>query len=338
MLAPSQTQGSFMCKPDRLPLPFTAVLLALTAGMPAASNAGETLSPAVVPTSASAATAGFYKMKLGDFTVVALSDGTFDLPGDRLLIEDKPGSVKSLMDRARLPTPTPTTVNAYLIDTGTQRILVDAGAGDLLGSKLGGLRANLRAAGYRPEGIDKVLLTHLHPDHVGGIASQGRPTFPNSTVYADARESAFWLDHSNFAKVDPSVQGAFAGASASLQPYIAIGRFKTFQSGDELVPGVTAIAASGHTAGHTAYRIESRGETLLLWGDLLHVAAVQFRDPNVTIHYDSIPVQARAARERAFADAAEKGYWVAAAHIPFPGIGHVRRADEGYVWEPLGGR
>jgi glyoxylase-like metal-dependent hydrolase (beta-lactamase superfamily II) len=304
--------------------------------VPAASNASEKPSPTALPLAETAATAGFFKMKLGDFTVIALSDGTFDLPGEKLLIEDKSGTVKTLMDRTQLSTPTPTTVNAYLIDTGTQRLLVDAGAGDLLGSNLGGLRANLRAAGYRPEAIDKIILTHLHADHVGGIASQGRPTFPKGTVYADARESAFWLDNSNFGKVDPSVQGAFAGASASLQPYIAMGHFKTFQSGEDLVPGVTAIDASGHTAGHTAYRIESHGETLLLWGDLLHVAAVQFPDPGVTIRYDTIPVQARATRERAFADAAEKGYWVAAAHIPFPGIGHVRRAHGGYVWEPLG--
>lgn len=305
------------------PSPILAAILAVCA-VSASARAAEPTAPS--------AEAGVYRMKLGAFTVVALSDGDFALPTRQLLIEDRPGRVAALLARNGLPADVPTATNAYLIDTGRKRVLVDAGSGGLLGPDLGKLTARLRAAGYAPEQIDEVLITHLHPDHVGGLSSEGRRVFPDATVRVDADESAFWLDKANAPKVDDSVKGAFDGAIASLQPYQAAGRIKTFKAGMQLAPGIRAVELRGHTAGHTAYRVESQGETLLLWGDVVHVQAVQFPAPQVTIHFDSTPAAAEATRERAYADAARQGYWVAGSHLAFPGIGHVVTHDGRYAW------
>lgn len=282
------------------------------------------------------ADAGFQRMKLGEFTIIALADGEFPLPTDQLLNENQPGQVERLLRHAGLPTAVPTAINAFLIDTGARQVLVDAGSGALLGLGLGKLQENLRAAGYAPEQIDEVLLTHLHPDHFGGLSADGRMRFANAVIRIDRREADFWLDKSNASGVDDSVKGSFDGAPASLQPYLAAGRLETFQPGATLEPGITAVDLSGHTAGHTAYRVESHGQTLLLWGDIVHVAAVQLPAPKVTIHFDSTPTAAQSTREKVYAEAARQGYWVAAAHIAFPGIGHVEADGKGYSWKPAG--
>ncbi|WP_049622175.1 MBL fold metallo-hydrolase [Frateuria defendens] len=310
----------------------TLPLLLAAAVMGAAAPVVSAASPEAV---AGPADAGFYRMKLGAFTVVALSDGGFDLPTDKLLVEDRPGQVQKLLGQAGLPTAVPSSVNGYLVDTGSKRVLIDAGSGALLGPSLGKLLAHLRAAGYAPEQIDEVLLTHLHPDHVGGLVANGQAAFPKAIIRADRREAKFWLDKSNLGKVDASVQGAFDGAAASLKPYLDRGRFKPFAAGERIEPGISALNLDGHTPGHTEFRVESQGRTLLVWGDVVHVAAVQFADPKVTIHFDSAPREAEAHREQAFRDAAQKGYLVAAAHIAFPGIGHVKREGAGYAWQPV---
>jgi glyoxylase-like metal-dependent hydrolase (beta-lactamase superfamily II) len=120
-----------------------------------------------------------------------------------------------------------------------------------------------------------------------------------------------------------------------LNPYIAAGKFQPFSGDTELVPGIRAMATPGHTAGHTLYVVESKGQKLLLWGDLMHVAAAQFADPAVTIHFDTDSRLAAMQRKKVFGDAAEHGLWVAGAHLPFPGIGQLRAAGTGYTYQPV---
>ena len=121
---------------------------------------------------------------------------------------------------------------------------------------------------------------------------------------------------------------------ASLNPYVAAGKLKPFDGETELVPGIRAIPATGHTPGHTIYAVESQGNKLVVWGDLMHVAAVQFVQPSVTIAFDSDPKAAAPARIKNYADAAKKGYFVAVAHVSFPGIGQLRADGKGYDWVP----
>ncbi|MEX1827382.1 MBL fold metallo-hydrolase [Luteibacter sp. CQ10] len=282
-----------------------------------------------------AASAGFLKMPLGKVTVVALSDGRFTLPASKLMVEAHKGEVQEALAKAHLGDDVPTSVNAFLIDTGDKRILIDTGSGAFLGATLGQVGQHLQAAGYRPEQIDEVLITHLHADHVGGLIDRGRMVYPNAIVRVDAREKTFWEDRGNVGKVDASVKATFDAVATALKPYEAIGHVKPLTSGETVGPGITAWGEPGHTAGHTGYRIESDGKVLLVWGDLVHLAAAQFPDPKVTIRFDSTPADAVRSREKALAAASKSGYLVAGAHVAFPGIGTVGKAGSAYTWTPV---
>ena len=164
--------------------------------------------------------------------------------------------------------------------------------------------------------------------------ADGKAVFPNAVVRADMREGAFWLSADNMAKAPDDAKGFFQGAMASLKPYVDAGKLKPFDGETELVPGIRAIPARGHTPGHTIYAIESQGNKLVVWGDLMHVAAVQFAMPSTTIQFDSDPKAAAPARIKNYADAAKLGYYVAVAHVSFPGIGKLRADGRGYDWIP----
>jgi glyoxylase-like metal-dependent hydrolase (beta-lactamase superfamily II) len=278
---------------------------------------------------------GFYRMMLGDIEVTALLDGTLDLQPKQLLTNTTQKEVGKLLDRSFQKDTVQTSVNGYLINTGSKLVLVDTGAAGLFGPTAGNLLANLKASGYQPEQVDEVYITHMHPDHVGGLLADGKPAFPNAIVRADQHDADFWLSQATMEKAPKEVQGFFQGAMASLNPYVAAGKFKPFDGEAELVPGVRSFAARGHTPGHSIYAVESKGQKLVLWGDLMHVAAVQFPQPQVTISFDNDSKSAAIQRKKAYADAAKGGFLVAGAHLPFPGIGHIRAEGRGYIWVPV---
>jgi glyoxylase-like metal-dependent hydrolase (beta-lactamase superfamily II) len=293
--------------------------------------AGATFAQAQAPMAQGQAP-GWYRMKLGEFQVTALSDGTVKLPVDKLLMGIKPATLESLLARAYLKAPVETSVNGYLIHTGSKLVLIDTGAAGLFGPTLGKLVGNLKAAGYQPEQVDEIYITHMHPDHVGGLVADGQRVFPNATVRADMREGGYWLSQANLDKAPDGAKGFFQGAMASLNPYVEAGKLKPFDGETELLPGIRAIPARGHTPGHTIYAVESQGNKLVVWGDLMHVAAVQFAMPATTIQFDTDPKAAGPQRIKNYADAAKKGYFVAVAHVSFPGIGQLRADGKGYDW------
>ena len=279
---------------------------------------------------------GYYRLMVGDFEVTALSDGTVKLPV-RDLLNAPPAKVDAALKRSFLSSPVDTSVNAYLINTGSKLVLVDTGAAGLFGPTLGNMLVNLKAAGYQPEQIDEIYITHMHPDHVGGLMAGSALAFPNAIVRADKADADYWLDEAKMNAAPADAKGFFQGAMASLKPYVAAGKLKTFQGATELVPGIKTLPAHGHTAGHSVYVIESKGEKLMLWGDLIHVAAVQFEDPSVTIKFDTESKSAEKERIKAYIEAAKSGYLVGASHLAFPGLGHVRKVAgaKGYTWVPL---
>ncbi len=277
---------------------------------------------------------GWYRMMLGDFEVTALSDGTVALPVDKLLTNTTAAQVMDALSRAYLGTPLETSVNGYLVNTGEKLVLIDAGAATLFGPTLGRLLGHLKASGYQPEQVDEVYITHMHGDHVGGLMNGANRAFPNATVRADKNDADFWLSQANMDKAPEAGKGAFKGAMASINPYAAAGKFSPFDGDTQLVNGVKAVAARGHTPGHTTYMVESKGQKMMIWGDLMHVAAVQFNDPSVTIQFDSDSTAAAAQRAKAYAAAAAEGYYVGVTHISFPGIGKLRDDGRSYTWLP----
>lgn len=279
---------------------------------------------------------GYYRMMLGDFEVTALSDGTIDLPLNRLLTNTTAAATDEALAKAFLKNPVETSVNAYLINTGSKLVLIDAGDGVLLRPTLGRLLGNLKAAGYQPEQVDMVLITHMHRDHVGGLMAGDKLAFPKATVHAERREADYWLSQANMEKAPEPVKGFFKVAQASINPYVTAGKFVAFEGDTELAPGIHARVALGHTPGHTTFVVESRGQKLALWGDMLHVEAVQFASPSVTLQFDVDATAAAAQRGRAFAEAAKEGYWIGASHLSFPGLGRIRVEGKGYTWVPAG--
>jgi glyoxylase-like metal-dependent hydrolase (beta-lactamase superfamily II) len=277
---------------------------------------------------------GYFRVMLGNFEITPLNDGTVDLPVDQLL-QQKPELTKAQLAQSWLKLPLETSDNAFLVNTGTKLVLIDTGAGALFGPTLGKLVANLKAAGYQPEQVDEIYITHFHGDHVGGLVSQGQPVFPNATVRAAKAEADFWLSEDIMNKAPADKKGFFQGAMAAVGPYVKAGHFKPFEGNVELVPGIRANSGHGHTPGHTTYMVESQGQKLLLVGDLIHVAAVQMEHPTVTIGFDSDAKTAEAERQREFAAAAKGGYLIGGAHLQFPGIGHLRAEGKGYRWVPV---
>lgn len=278
---------------------------------------------------------GFYRMMLGDWQITAVSDGTLVVPLDKLLTHISPQKLRQRMKADAMTPAAETSVNAFVIDTGIQQILVDTGAGALFGQAGGHLQTNLRAAGIQPEDIDLVLLTHIHADHSGGVEHQGKTAFPNATVRVDQKDVDWWLNPANINKVEQSQQHTFAESERSLRPVIDAGKLKPFTAPTEITSGIQAIPAPGHTPGSVIYRIHRNGQTMLIWGDIIHAKAVQMPDPDVAIHFDVNQQEAIATREHVLKHVAQNGDWVAAAHIAFPGLGHVKTDGKGYRWVPV---
>jgi glyoxylase-like metal-dependent hydrolase (beta-lactamase superfamily II) len=288
---------------------------------------------------------GYYRVRVGDFEVTALADGTIPQDFSKLLTNARPGEIDRLLRLNYMTDTVENSVNAYLIKTKDRLILVDAGTSDAFGPSLGHLTRSLRNAGYRPEQIDAVLVTHIHPDHVGGLMEGDKIIFPNATIYISKPEVEFWLGEGHANSAPEGLKYYFQNAEQKVGPYLRAGKVIAFEYGSELFPGITPIASPGHTPGHTFYALESKGQKLLFWGDVMHVASVQLTDPSITIQYDVNPKAAAFQRKKAFSDAAKYGYWVACDHVSFPGIGHLRveglkaeglKADGlKYVWVPV---
>ena len=297
--------------------------------------------PGTAQAGAPTSVAGMYRVMVGEFEVTAVSDGTNQrtIEQQMQLMQGDKQKIRDLLVNAYPDAQMKTAVNAFLINTGSKLVLVDAGNGNMGSATMGNVMNHLRAAGYQPEKIDAVYLTHMHVDHIGGLVSGTKRSFPNATIYAAQSEADYWLNDSNLNAAPDSVKRTFQAVKTAIAPYISAGKFKTFAANVELTPGIRSRPAFGHTPGHTMYFIESAGKTLVLWGDIVHVAAVQFADPTVTMSFDSNQAAALTARQQILLDAAKKGWLVGGVHLLFPGIGQVRTKDDlGYIFLPIDGQ
>src|SRR6266436_6269912 len=314
----------------RNPLRFAALLVAL-ASFVAAPNAALTQAPQhhdQVP--------GFYRQKVGDLEVTALFDGhgVFDpqwLNGTKATMD---GVVEALHEDPRL---LDVSDEGFLVNTGKQLILIDAGAGSWWGGGvLGRLLGSLRSAGYTPEEVGMVLVTHLHSDHVGGLTTQdGKRVFPNADVYLAKAESDFWLSPEIAAKAPKDAQPFFQSAQAIAAPYIKASKWHTFSGSETIVDGMQIVPLPGHTPGHTGYEFSSKGQKILFWGDIVHAQRVQLQHPEVTAVFDIDQNAAVATRLQLLPRLAREHVLIAGPHMPFPALGTLRKEGNGYSWVPV---
>jgi glyoxylase-like metal-dependent hydrolase (beta-lactamase superfamily II) len=198
------------------------------------------------------------------------------------------------------------------------------------------MATNLAAAGVDPAAIDVVILTHMHPDHVAGLLTTDKKVaFPNATVHVHEADYEFWASTEMAAKAPDDFKLFFEIARNAIRPYTDAGKVMMLKDGNELVPGISAILAPGHTVGHTMLRLSSRGSDLLVWGDIVHNAALQFPEPDRALSFDTDQAMAIASRRRVFDMVATDRLMIAGAHLPFPGLGHVAKASAGYAYVPL---
>lgn len=278
---------------------------------------------------------GYYRVAVGGYEVTALFDGYNDLSPDLLHGLSSREVRKMLAQQAIGPEKMPTTFNAFLINTGKHLVMIDSGAGHCVPETAGQLIPNMIASGYRPEQIDTIFLTHLHLDHVCGLSDAvGKALFPNATVYVPQGEADYWLNPAKEASAPQNAKEYFAIAQRALAPYKSANHLRTFTPPSSPIPEVNTAYAPGHTPGSTVYKFTSGKYSISFIGDLIHAAAVQFAHPEVSIRFDVDSAQAIASREREFKQLARSDEWVAAAHLPFPGIGHITQEEKSYLWVP----
>ena len=212
------------------------------------------------------------------------------------------------------------TCNTFLIRTGSQNVIIDTGFG-------GAIFDHMKLLGISPAEIDAVFITHLHGDHIGGLQKDSKALFPNAKVYLSSREKEYF-----------TVTNVNQGAADTLAVYD--GRVKTFEPtplgapSSELIPGISAIANYGHTPGHTVFLIENNGARLIIAGDFLHIALVQFAEPDISATYDMDPKASAISRRELLEKAARDKILIGGIHILYPGIGSVETEGNGYRFIP----
>ena len=315
----------------------TLTLLAVACSAAQAAPAAEP----VAATAVASQVPGYYRARVGTLAVTALFDGAVQLPRAQLLGLPKQ-QIDAQLQRRFVPengAGMQTAVNAYLVQRGATRVLVDAGTAHCFGDALGHVPENLRAAGLRAEDVTDVLLTHAHPDHLCGVLDpQGRMVYPNATVWLAKPEADYWQNDANIAKAAEVMKPLFKMAQDALAPYAVVGKLRRFDQGDALPLAAKALDTQGHTPGHRSFVFDGGGgQSLLVWGDVLHYHAVQFSLPQVSYEADLDRARAIQSRRDMLTQAAQGAWWVAGAHLPFPGLGHVRREGRtgtAFSWVP----
>ena len=291
------------------------------------------------PAAAPIGNIGHYRFKVGDITATVLSDGLISGP-PKVYAGDAPeAELHEALRRAFLPTDVMTlNMNTLLLEIGGRRVLLEAGAGSTMGPSGGRLFDNLRAIGLSADDIDLIVISHTHPDHVGNLrAADGGRAFPRATVMAPRADWSFFVENEpdlSYMPVPEAFQKRFAAnIRQSVQP-VADG-IELYEAGAELLPGLTTIAASGHTPGMATFLVHSGGDQLLLTADLAYHPVVNVDRP-WRPGPDRDQEAAATARRRIFDRAAADRMLVLGFHYPFPGLGRILRTDSGYAWVPAG--
>lgn len=306
---------------------------AVAAGLTAAASAGSVFAKAPIVGNQ---TISIHRMKLGSFEVTTVLDGYLEI--DPRLLNATPEMVTRLLAAADLPYgPIRTPVNTFLVNTGEKLVLLDCGGAKLVGPGTGRLVQGLAAAGVEPSQIDEVYITHCHGDHLhGAVNADGTALFSNAILRIAQQDVDYWLNPEVEAAAPAAQKGRFVPAKRAKAAYGE--RLKPFKAGEELTTGITSVAAAGHTPGHTCYMVTSGTARMLAIGDMIHVAPVQFAQPEVTIAFDWEQAKASATRISVFDMVAKENILIAAVHLPFPGLGTLRKDGASFAYTPMSWR
>jgi len=277
-----------------------------------------------------------YSFTVGDFECLVISDGDFAIQHDEIFTNAPLPQVEQLLGKHGLkPGGIATQVTCLLVRTGQKLVLLDTGFGPDFEPGVGKLVENLEAEGIKPVDIDIVILSHAHIDHMGGNTdSEGKPAFPNARYVISKGDWEFWTQESNLAtlKEDSLKQAQIASVRKNLLPIQD--RFDIVDYETEILPGIKATAAPGHTPGHMALAISSGNEQLLCTFDIIHYP-FQLEQPDWYFVGDIIPERAALTRRQVLTKVATDKILVWAGHFPFPGLGHIIKDGEVWSWQPI---
>ncbi|SFX08623.1 Glyoxylase, beta-lactamase superfamily II [Janthinobacterium lividum] len=268
----------------------------------------------------------FPSQQIGEFSITAISDGYLSASLD-LLSNIGSMDASKLQQDAGVNDPSSIHINCYLVRGRGRTILIDAGAGGF--KHWGGkLKVNLALAGVQASDIDTILLTHAHPDHVGGLLdASGEAAFPDAQLVVHQHEVAFWEDDGNLSRASERARGNFLFARKVFEKYRE--KMRLFTE-NEVLPGISAMPLPGHTAGHSGYRIESGGRSLLIWGDIVHFPQIQIARPDVSIAFDQDPLLSAETRSTLLDVVSADNILIAGMHLGELGFAHIRRKGNLY--------